>query len=195
MKEVAVVEDYKDLTNIAKILKQSYSSIKNYDELKLKDLSNQTIHSATIHQDSANIMIAVLIYSVSKVFQRDSYKKLDGWDNFYNSLLTNWKIMLRAAEKNDYDKTVEAAGDIRNSLNGIEGNLGDYIKDIFAKAEINKASKMYEHGISMEQTAKLLGVSLWDLSSYIGQSYINEIQFVESMPENDRIKMAEEFFQ
>ncbi len=189
------IEEYGDLSNIAKILKLAYSSIKSYDELKLRNLSDQTIHSATIHQDSANIIIAVLLYSISKIFQRDSYKRLEGWDFFYNSLLSNWKIMLKAAEQNEYEKTIQLAGGIRNSLNKMDGNLGDYIKDIFSKAEINKASRLYEHGISMEHTAKLLGVSLWDLCSYIGQSNINEMQMVESMPEIDRIKMVEEFFE
>ena len=86
------------------------------------------------------------------------------------------------------------AGEIRNNLSSIDGYLGNYIRDIFAKAEINKASKLYEHGISMEQTAKMLGVSLWDLSSYIGQSNVNETQFVESISQKERIKTAEDFF-
>lgn len=194
MKEVTV-EGYKDLSNITKILKVAYSSIKNFDELKLKNISDQTIHSATIHQDSANIIVAVLVYSISKIFQRDSYRKLDGWDYFYTTLLAKWKIMLKAAEQNDYEKTVQVAGEIRNSLNALDGNLGEYIKDIFNKAEINKASKLYEHGISMEQTTKLLGVTLWDLCSFVGQSSINEIQIVESMPEKERIKLVENFFE
>lgn len=192
MKEV--VEKFSDLSNITKILKSSYSAIKRFDALKLKELSNQTVHSATIYQDSANIFVAVLVYSLSKIFQRESYRKLEGWDIFLDTLISNWERIIKVAETNDYKQVIQIAGEIRNNLSSIDGYLGNYIRDIFAKAEINKASKLYEHGISMEQTAKMLGVSLWDLSSYIGQSNINEMQFVESISEKERIEIAEEFF-
>ncbi|MDH3353428.1 MAG: hypothetical protein OEL87_03195, partial [Nanoarchaeota archaeon] len=64
----------------------------------------------------------------------------------------------------------------------------------FRKAEINKAFKLYEHGLSSEQTAELLGVSLWDLASYIGQSHISEAKIAISMPIAKRIKIAEDIF-
>ena len=66
--------------------------------------------------------------------------------------------------------------------------------DVF-EAEINKAFKIYEHGISSEKTAELLGVSLWDLSSYIGQSSISEAHISMSMPVKKRLKIAEDIFQ
>ena len=73
-------------------------------------------------------------------------------------------------------------------------NGGLFIKDIFRKAEINKAFCLYEHGLSVQKTAKLLGVSLWDLSSYIGQSRISEAKISVSLPVRERIKYVEEFF-
>ena len=85
-------------------------------------------------------------------------------------------------------------GRIRNSLNKIEGDLGRYIKDVFKKAEINKAFKLYEHGLSTEKTAELLGVSLWDMAGYIGQSNIGDAKVAISMPIAKRIKIAEDIF-
>ena len=85
-------------------------------------------------------------------------------------------------------------GRIRNSLNKIDGDLVRYIKDVFKKAEINKAFKLYEHGLSTEKTAKLLGVSLWDLASYIGQSSIGDAKVAISMPVEKRVKIAEDIF-
>ena len=37
---------------------------------KLKDLSNQTIHDSTTFQDQEAIEIAVLIYSLSKIYEK-----------------------------------------------------------------------------------------------------------------------------
>ena len=62
------------------------------------------------------------------------------------------------------------------------------------KSRINKASKIYEHGLSMEQTAELLGLNLWDLSSYIGQSPVSEVRLNESIPVEKRIKFAQDIF-
>ena len=86
-------------------------------------------------------------------------------------------------------------GRIRNSLNKFDGYLGEYIKDVFKKAEVNKAFKMYEHGLSTEATANLLGVSLWDLSSYIGQSHIGDAHVAITMPVAERVKIAEGIFE
>ncbi len=188
------IEGYKDLTNITEVLKLSQAAIKSEKHQKLKELSERTIHSATIHQDPANIIVAVLIYSISKILQRESYRRLEGWDDFYQQLISNWALMTKASEKNDYNETVRYAGEIRASLNNITGHLGEYIKDIFRKAEINKAFKLYEHGLSSAQTAQLLGINLWDLASYIGQSKVHEMNISDSKSEVERIKEVEDFF-
>jgi len=69
-----------------------------------------------------------------------------------------------------------------------------YIKDVFRKAQINKASRIYEHGISMEKTAKILGISVWELSEYVGKTRIDDINLGITTPIRKRIKLAEEVF-
>ena len=46
----------------------------------------------------------------------------------------------------------------------IFGPLKEYIQEVFRKAYINKASRIYEHGISRAETAGLLGVTQWELA-------------------------------
>ncbi|MFA5485137.1 MAG: hypothetical protein WC260_02730 [Candidatus Pacearchaeota archaeon] len=192
--EFGSFEDIQDMSNISRILKESKKAILSKDWMKLKNLSNQTIHSATIHQDPVNIVIAVLVYSFSKVLQRENYQKMEEWDLFYKYILENWDLMIKASLENKKQELLGYAGEIRNYLNNIDGNLGEYIKDIFRKAEINKAFKLYEHGISSAQTAELLGISLWDLASYIGQSNIFETHVTNKISEKQRIKIVEDFF-
>ena len=194
-KEVQSYEGFGDISNVSKVLKEAFRAIKDNDWTTLKKISNTTIHSATVHQDSMNIIIAVLVYATSKILQRENYQKMSGWKEFHSSLLKNWEVMVKASEKKDMKIVVQSAGDVRNALNKIEGDLGSYIKEVFRKAEINKAFKLYEHGLSSAQTAELLGISLWDLASYIGQSSINEARINMSMPVQDRIKKTEEFFE
>ena len=184
----------KEVENVLRILKETKRFIEEDNPFSLKALSNQTIHSATISQDGDNIIVAVLVYSLGKVLERDSYRNMEGWTGFYNSVIKNLELAIREIEKNNIDNVRIYLGRIRNSLNKIDGDLGRYIKDVFKKAEINKAFKLYEHGLSTEKTAELLGVSLWDLSSYIGQSSIGDAKVAISMPVVKRIKIAEDIF-
>jgi hypothetical protein len=187
------LEDKGDLSQIHKVLIDTKEALKQKSSVELSHLSNATLHSAAVNQDALNIIVAVLVYALSKVFSRNYYTQLEGWDTFQTSLNASLDEMILACRKNDSKSVLLNAGKIRDSLNLIEGNLGVYIKDVFRKAEVNKAFKLYEHGLSSEQTAKLLGISLWELSSYIGQSTITEAHVSVTMPEKERIKIAEDF--
>jgi len=188
------LESKEDRSNVLRIFKDAKQAILKDNWMELKDLSNQTLHSAAIHQDTLNIITAVLIYATSKVLQRDNYKTMDGWDQFYSALIENWDNVIISLEKGDEDGAILAAGKIRESLNEISEDLATYIKDVFRKAEINKAFKLYEHGLTAASTAELLGVSLWDLATYMGQSTISEAHVSQSLPEKERIKYAEDIF-
>lgn len=192
--EEVTLESSEDLSNIIFTFEQAKKLINASDFVKLKPLSNNTIHSAAIHQDPINIITAVLVYSISKIFEREHYRKMDGWNQFYDDLMRDLDLIIATLKEGNKEKAIETMGTIRHSMNEISGDLGHYIKEVFQKAEINKAFKLYEHGLTAHQTAKLLGVNLWDLSSYIGQSHVNEANVVITKPESERIKSVEEFF-
>lgn len=183
----------KEVDNVLRILRETRRLVEEDKANELKALSNQTVHSAAISQDGDNVVVAVLVYSIGKVMERDHYRSMEGWSEFYSVLVKNLKLAADNLEKGEVDKCRRNLGVIRNSLNRLEGDLGRYIKDVFRKAEINKAFKLYEHGLSSEAVAELLGVSLWDLASYIGQSTIGDAHAAVTMDVKERVKMAEEF--
>jgi len=183
-----------DAENVLRIMKEARIALDQKDSFKLKSLSDQTLHTATIYQDADSIVVAVLTYSLSKIIEREGYQRMEGWDIFHSSLVKNMDFAILNLETGDYEKFMDYLGKIRNSINKISGDLSNYIRDIFYKAEINKAFKLYEHGLSAEKTASVLGVSLWDLASYIGQSTVSESHLNEAIPVKERIKLAEEFF-
>ncbi len=184
----------KENENILRILKETKRFVEEDKANELKTLSNQTIHVATISQDADNVVVAVLVYSLGKVMEREHYRDMEGWDEFYQAVVKNLGEAAVKLEKDDVVGARKNLGMIRNSLNKLEGDLGRYIKDVFRKAEINKAFKLYEHGLSSEKTAKLLGVSLWDMASYIGQSHIGDAKVAVSMDVKKRVAIAEGMF-
>lgn len=176
--------------NIILVLKEAKQAISSNNTSALKNLSDRTIHTASIYQDADNIIVAVVIYSIAKILERENYRDMKGWKEFYSLLNKNLDSAIKNLQAEDFDKFMSSMGKIRNSLNEIEGSLADYIKDIFYKAGINKAFKLYEHGLSAETTASMLGVSLWDLASYMGQTTVAESHLNEALPIKERIKKA-----
>jgi len=184
----------KEVENVLRILKETRKFIEEDNPFELKALSNQTVHAAAIYQDPDNVIVAVLVYSMAKILGRSNYRSMEGWGEFHSAVIKNLDLTIKSLGKKNLDHARIYLGRIRNSLNKLEGDLRQYIGDVFRKAQINKAFKLYEHGLSSEKTAQLLGVTLWDLASYIGQSSIGDAKIAMSMPINKRVKIAEDIF-
>jgi hypothetical protein len=180
--------------HILNILKEVKSSLKKQDYVRIKNLSNEVIHSSSIDQDPDIISIAVIIYSLSKLIERENYKDYKNWPKFYSSYINALENIIDNLQKNDINSLRKNTDAIRIIIDKLSGNLKIYISEVFRKARINKASRIYEHGISMEQTAKILGISVWELAEYAGQTGIADVNYAITMPIRERIKIAEGAF-
>ncbi len=190
MAKEAIVEK----ENILRILREARAAVSKEDVVKIKSLSNQTIHSASVEQDADSIAIAVIIYSLSKIIERKSYVEYKEWPSFYKEYINLIDLALKNLEKDNYEEFRKNINQIREEISALSGRFKDYIQDVFRKAEINKASKIYEHGISLEQTAGLLGITLWELAEYSGQTGLSDIDLSVTLPIKQRIKNAEDMF-
>jgi len=180
--------------HVLSILEKLKVSLKDKEYISIKSLSNHFVHHCTIDQDPDIISLAVIIYSLSKLIERNNFHKYRGWDNFYEKYINAFDEMIIFLKKDDINNFRKNVEDIRNLIQGLTGRLKDYINDVFRKAKINKASRIYEHGISMEKTAKILGVTMWELSEYSGNTGISDVNLSITLPINQRIKMAKDIF-
>jgi len=183
-----------EIKHILKVLKNVKLSLEKKDYVRIKSLSNEIIHQASIEQDPDVISLAVIIYALSKLIERESYREERNWENFYKNYLKTIDNLIKALEKNNIDEFRNQIEFIRNLIEKLSGNLKNFITDVFRRAEINKASRIYEHGISMETTAKILGISIWELAEYVGKTGIGDVNLGITMPVKQRIKLAEEIF-
>jgi hypothetical protein len=181
--------------NVLRILEETKEALKTENVGKIKNLSDETIHTASTTQDPDNIAIAVIVYSLSKIIQREQYKKYSGWKKFYQIYVSSIDEAIKSIKSGNDKHIKQNLSRVRNEINNLSGDLRKNIEDVFMKASINKASKIYEHGISMEQTAQLLGITVWDLASYAGQkNEISNINLSVTQKLKSRIKTAEEIF-
>jgi uncharacterized protein YihD (DUF1040 family) len=180
--------------HVLKVLEETKEAVKKEDTIKLKKLSNQTIHSASVNQDVDSITVAVIIYSLSKFIERTNYKKYPGWNAFFREFMNHINSAILALKENKEEKFRKELRQIRGLVSKISGHFKKHVQDVFKKASINKASRIYEHGISMEKTAKLLGISIWELAEYAGQTGISDVNLNITLPIKQRIKLASDIF-
>ena len=130
----------------------------------------------------------------SKLIERDDYQKIKNWDSFvkkFNALLDLAADAVSKENQEAYEKHLEKA---RKTLESTSINLKPYIQSVLRKASINKASKLHEHGISLEHTSKLLGVTQWELAEYAGHK-AKDTPLNTTIDVKQRAQMALEFFQ
>lgn len=178
--------------HVISLLEKAKKAAKAGNVVELKKLSDMTIHSAAIYQDEDNVLVAVIIYALSKIVEKgERYYKEN-----YKRYITNYMQLIDKSiahlKKGDDDGFRKQIREITISKYAY-GDLRGHLQGLFRKARINKAGKIYEHGISMQQTADLLGISLWELAEYSGQMRIHDKKS-QTLDVKKRIKFAEEFF-
>ncbi len=184
----------KERENVLRILKETKEAMKKCDATKIKLLSNQTTNTASLTQDPDNIMVAVIVYSIGKILERSCYQSLRGWNTFYRNVAVFLDESIKDIEKDDEKGFRKDFEMIRKSINKLSGKLKRYIQEVFRKASINKASRLYEHGVSMEQTAELLGITMFELADYAGKTGIPDVPVARTMDAKTRIKLAMDMF-
>ena len=119
---------------------------------------------------------------------------MPGWKKFYDTIIISLDNSIRDLKKKDEINFRKNFALIRNAISKLSGKLKKYVQEVLKNAQINKASRIHEHGISVEQTAKLLGVNRYELAEYIGRTGISEVPITKTMTARKRVKLAEEMF-
>jgi len=180
--------------NLKRILIEARKQFEKRNPFELKKLSNETLHTSTATGDADNILVAVILYSLGKIFEREDYKKLKGWKSFETLVESALKKSVEDLDLRNDEKFRRDIVQIREAINKISGKLKKYIEEIFKKSAINKASRIYEHGISLGKTAELLGVPIYDLANYAGQTGISDVPLNSTIDVKRRVKILEELF-
>ncbi|MEK6898694.1 MAG: hypothetical protein AABW79_01205 [Nanoarchaeota archaeon] len=186
--------DKEEIEHLKELLKNTSSSLRESNSYNLNELSNQTIHSASITQHTEFITLAVLIYSLSKLITRKSKFPEKKWDNFVKRFcneLNNASSELQENNMEEFSRHIDHAKELLTTLSP---NQRQDVEEVMKKSSINKAGKIFEHGISLNRTAHLLGITPWELASYIGQGKSMENQYIKTIPIKQRIKFAQDFF-
>ena len=174
----------KDIINILEEIVEILRVKEEKDYFELKGLSNHTIHDASIFQDENSLSIAVLVYSLSKIIERGGEPK-----NLLSKIQSALNFLRQGAIE-DYKYVIK---DIFKTVSQADTKLKLYTEEVIHQARIKKASKLYEHGISVGRTSDLLGISQWELINYLGKTTIPDEPYKKGLF-NKRIIFAKRLF-
>lgn len=180
--------------DILSILSDAIKAIEQNDIQQLRDISDHTVHDASIFQDKYSTSIAVIIYSLAKVFQKHQYRHFKEWDIFYKRCLSDLRKSEQVLLKNDVNAFDQKIKDLYKTISTLEHKFGLYITEVLNQAQIKKGGKVYEHGISAGRAAELLGVTPWELMTYLGQTKIIDTMPVTTKSVKERLKFTKKLF-
>lgn len=189
-----IFEKEEELKNLKNILAQSITAIRNRNLALLRDLSNRTIHSASIYKDIDSISIAVILFTLSKLLGRTDYYESKNFNDFLRKITDEINLAIGNLKQKKHEKFHKNLKEIIKIINTKGGKLNKYIKDVFREAQINKASRLYEHGISRAETAEILGIGIWELAEYVGTTGIADVDLSLTKSPKERINLAKELF-
>ncbi len=184
-----------EIAHLQEVLRTAQVALIRKDSIKLKELSDQTIHTTSIYQYRGLITITIIIYTLSKMTERQDYKRIKNWSSFVKKINKEFSITIVALKRNNlslYDNSISNA---RKILESTSREFKQYIREVLTKAAINKGGKIYEHGLSLEKTSHLLGISQWELNEYAGTTMgKTSAKLSSTIKVKDRARMALEFF-
>ncbi len=153
-------------TDLISAAKNAIEILKRKEYFELKELSNHTIHNASIFQDEYSVSNAVIMYSLSKVLERG---QLDG-----SRYIKLFEQGIGFLQKNDISSYKAISKKMLELISKSDIKLKMYIEEVIRQAEIKKGTKLYDHGISLGQAANVLGISQWELMNYVGKTQISD---------------------
>lgn len=174
--------------DILSVLAATMDALGRHDYVELSAISNRTIHNAAIYQDEDSLAVAVLVYALGKVEQRFEEQE---------ATCPNMVPKLQAADgllsKDDEEGFRAALKGVLAEIERLDGKLHLYIDEVLQKARLKKGSKLHEHGISIARAAEMLGISQWELMSYVGKTSVPETRIAKE-DARKRFRRAQEMF-
>ena len=154
---------------------------------KLKELSDHTIHNASIFQDECSVSLAVLVYALSKIMGN-----YDPESPEYKVILNLFILEKKHLKNNDETSFHEILKKIFGIISKIDNKIDLYVQEVISQAQIKKGSRLCEHGLSCAKSAEVLGISQWDLMDYLGKTKI--VDYAPGIDIKSRMKFARRLF-
>ncbi len=171
--------------DIINVLARAKAAALNKDYTNLLQESDHIIHCSTVYQNKEAVQTAVIVYALGKIAERGQTISMEIVQYIQNAI-----DFLRADNIRGFNNEMKG---LLKAIGKMDENLSKYMQHIVTEARIKKGSRIYEHGISLRQTAEIFGLSQWELMKYVGKTRMSEYA-VTTVPIKKRMEFARELF-
>ncbi len=185
LEQKSIIEN-KVKCDILIVLDKLIYKLEHKDLRDVNEITNEIIHCASIFQDEDSVSIAVVGYALFKMLEREN--------NIDPQFIHYLKEARSVLGKNKIKQFHFLIKKLTATIAKKDKELNIYIRHVLNEAQIKKGSKIYEQGISLAQTAKLLNISQWELMKYIGKTTQSDIS-PEKIEIQQRIIFTRQLFQ
>ena len=110
--------------HVVKVLEEAKKAAKRGDIVQLKRLSDQTIHATAIHQDTDNVLVAIIVYSLAKLLERrHSYSEKD-FDKYLSA-----REQIKEFYLFTWQKLEQKIQDILDEIKNIDDNIFEKLNE------------------------------------------------------------------
>jgi len=176
-------------------LAEAIAAVRERRDADLHDISNHVLHAIVLYQDKNIVDVAVAIYALDKILETEKYRKRRLMRPFVKEVLQQLGSAKLKLAANDDAGFAAAINGIFETIKKFTKQIRFFIDDLVHYARIKKASKLYEHGLSLGKAAELAGVSKWELMPAIGETATHEQFMVPPEKNLKRAQAAQKLFQ
>lgn len=150
---------------------------------ELRSLSDKIMADGFVRKDSQQVRLAVVAHALSKIAEKDYYKrKKEFWNGFVQSMED---LLPRLAEGERLLDKLEQV------IIKLDEHFGRYKNDIIHHSQIKRGSTLYAWGMSLTMAAELVGVPEYELLMQVGRTKIVDEEGL-GRPVSKRLKDAED---
>ena len=150
-----------NLKEVARLFKQNRV-------LELRGLSNRLVREAAMEENYAKAELGVIAYALHKLETKEHIAKSQKWRAVKQIISVDLERAEYAASQNDIKLLMQKLKSIIKHIRDTDSELGNFAQNIYEKAKVKQASLAYSYGLSIAQSADLMGADKKDLQSYVG---------------------------
>ncbi len=184
-------EVYEDILRILERTIEILREREDKDVFELKDLSDHTLHDASIYQDLDSVQIATIVFALYKLFDR----KIVVSDVMYARICSEFEAAFSMLSSRDFGRYNEHIQNLFTLVRKIDDSgASHYLEQVIDKARVTKGGKLFEHGLGIKRAAEIMGIMEWELMGYVGKTQAVERQKSAGVGAAQRVKLALQLF-
>ncbi len=178
--------------DIIEVLQEAANLVLHVDAQRLKQISDHTLHNSATYQDEDSILIAILIYTLGKISEKENNEP--SFKIFAQDISKHLELAGSSLQKNDAGSYQYHIRESFEVIKKLVDNIGVMASEVLHHSRIKKASRIFEHGISMGRVSNLLGISKWEIMDYIGHSHIHDVSEIKTKSAKERLGYVQKIF-